>query len=335
MFLSSSISSSSLSSSPSTSPLQLRQVFPIYLPIFAAHSLYAAILTSPVILCIVEDLPLFHEDLISQELVLLFHDVSATQWHHTLATPQDLPEEFGIPLRMTIARLPNCILSILHLCGFHTFVKQIPPAIIYPTFRRIFLTMTMEQRNLYLAQSELPPHRSPSPIPIPAPPSPTTSLLACISSSTPSNTSSSLTAVDPKYGLDDDTVACNQSFIMHISNNHLVISAPTRLLNIPVTCCPASLLTECFWCLGRGHYQEDCPHYVCPHCHLSAPGHPQTACLSIQCDFCSCWGHSDRFCPTRICNVCDRGGHITDDCLVNILSPEQATHIFGPSTSSG
>ena len=177
-FLSSSISSSSLSSSSSTSPLRLRQVFPTYLPVFAAHSLYAAILANPIVLHTVEDLPLFHEDLICQELVRLFHDVSAAQRYHTLSALHDLPADFGISLRMSLAQLPDRILSILHLHGFHSFVEQIPSAIIYPTFRRIFLTMTMEQCDHYISQSELPPHRSPSPLPVPAPGSPTTSLLA-------------------------------------------------------------------------------------------------------------------------------------------------------------
>ena len=71
LFLSSSISSSSLSSSLSTSPLCLHQVFAIFLPIFAAHLLYTNILANPIILHIIKDLPLFHEDLISQELVYL------------------------------------------------------------------------------------------------------------------------------------------------------------------------------------------------------------------------------------------------------------------------
>ena len=133
-FLLSSISSSSLSSSSSTSPLRLRQVFPTYLPIFAAHSLYAAILANPAVLHAIEDLPLFHEDLICQELVRLFHDVSAAQHYHALSAPHDLPADFGISLRMSLARLPDRILSILHLHGFHSFVEQIPPAIIYPTF---------------------------------------------------------------------------------------------------------------------------------------------------------------------------------------------------------
>ena len=155
------------------------------------------------------------------------------------------------------------------------------PAIIYPTFQRIFLTMTMEQRDIYLTQFKLPPHRSPSPVPVPAPTSPTPFLLTQLSSPTPSDVSSFLIAIDLEYGLDEDAVTRNQSFIMRIGNNSPIISAPTCLLNIPVTRCPASLLTECFQCLGRGHYQEDCPQYVCPHCHLSAPGHPQSSCLSL------------------------------------------------------
>ena len=177
-FLSSSIPSFSLSSSSSTSLLQLQWVFPTYLPTFAAHSLYATILANPTILHAIEDLPLFHEDLICQELVRLFHDVAAAQRYHALSALHDLPADFGIPLRMSLARLPDRILSILHLHGFHSFVEQIPPSIIYPTFRRVFLTMTMTQRDHYISQSELPHHQSPSPIPVPAPGSPTMSLLA-------------------------------------------------------------------------------------------------------------------------------------------------------------
>ena len=234
-----------------------------------------------------------------------------------------------------LARLPDRILSILHLHGFHSFVEQIPPAIIYPTFRRVFLTMNMEQHDHYISQSELPPHQSPSPLPVPAPGSPTTSLLAQLSSPALSDTSSSLTAIDPEYDLDEDAVNINRSFVVQIGNNCPVISAPTCLLNVPISHHPSSALTECFRCSGSGHYREDCPLYVCPHCHLSAPGHPQTACLSTQCDLCSQWGHSNRFCPTRTCSICDRGAHIIDDCLLNVLSPEQATHIFGSSSNSG
>jgi hypothetical protein len=104
-FLSSSISSSSLSSSLSTSPLRSQRVSPTCLPIYAAHSLYAAILADLVVLRAVEDLPLYHEDLICQELVCLFHNISSTQRYHNLATPHDLPAEFGISLQLSIAAL--------------------------------------------------------------------------------------------------------------------------------------------------------------------------------------------------------------------------------------
>ena len=292
-------------------------MFSTYLPTFAAHSLYATILTNPIVLHAVEDLPLFHEDLICQELVCLFHDISAAQQYHILSIPHDLPADFGIPLRMSLTRLPDRILSILHLHGFHSFVEQIPPAVIYPTFRHVFLTITMEQCDRYISQSKLSLHRSPPPLPVPAPSSPTVSLLAQLSSPAPSDTSSSLTAVDPEYSLNEDAVTINHSFVMQLGNNCPIISA----------------LTKCFRCSGTGHYRKDCPLYICPHCHLSTPRHPQTACLSTQCDLCSRWGHSDRFCPTRTCNICDRGGHVVDDCPLNVLSPEQATHIFGNSSN--
>jgi hypothetical protein len=106
-FLSSSLSSSSLSSSSSTSPLRSRQVSPTCLPTYAAHSLYAAILADPVILRVVEDLLLNEVDLICQELIRLFHNVSTTQCYHHLASPHDLLVEFGIPLQMSIAALPQ------------------------------------------------------------------------------------------------------------------------------------------------------------------------------------------------------------------------------------
>ena len=147
---------------------------------------------------------------------------------------------------MSISHILDHILSILHLHGFHMFIEQIPPAILYPTFRQIFLTMTMEQHNLYLTQSELPPSWSPSPIPVPTPISPNSSLLSQLSFPTPLDTSSSLMAVDPEFGLDKDAVAQNQSFVVHIGNNQPVIFSPTRLLYVSITHHPASLLTGCF-----------------------------------------------------------------------------------------
>ena len=193
-----------------------------------------------------------------------------------------------------ICPLPTSLIafysSFIFMDSIHLLNRYVPPAILYPTFQWIFLAITMEQYDLYLTQSEFPPPQSPSPISVPAPIFPN-SLLFQLSSPTPLDTSSSLTPVDTEFGLDKDAVAQNQLFVVHIGNNQPVISSPTRLLYVSVTYHPTSLLTGCFWCLGWGHYRENFPHYICPNCHLSAPGHPQTACLSIQCDFCSQWGH--------------------------------------------
>ena len=103
----------------------------------------------------------------------------------------------------------------------------------------------MTQQDHYIAQSELPPHRSPSPIPVSPPCSPTTSLLARLSSPALSNTSSSLTTVNPDYGLDENAVNTNRSFAVQLGNNRPIISAPTRLLNVPISRRPASTFTEC------------------------------------------------------------------------------------------
>ena len=70
------------------------------------HLLYAAILIDPIILLTIENLLFYHEDLISQELVQLFLDISTTQKYHALAASNDLPAEFSIPLYMNISALP-------------------------------------------------------------------------------------------------------------------------------------------------------------------------------------------------------------------------------------
>ena len=122
-FLSSSLSSSSLSL-PNNSPIHTRPVQPTCLPIFYTHILYAAILTNPILMCEIEEMPLFIEDTISQELVHLFHDTTMAQNYHFLSTPSDLPAEYGVPLRLTLARIPERTLSLLHLYGFHTFIHN-------------------------------------------------------------------------------------------------------------------------------------------------------------------------------------------------------------------
>ena len=224
LFLSSSHSSSSVSSTFSTSPLRLHHVVPTLLPNYAVHLLYTGILTNPTILHIVEDLPLYDEDVICQELIRLFHLISSTQWYHALAAPSDLPAAFGIPLQTSLNAIPGHVLNLLHLHGFHTFVEQIPSNTIYPMFRQVFFSMTMEEHDHYLEQTELPAPISPLPVPIP-PPSETLSspstLLSQLSSPPPSTGPASPTAIESESeygGIDEEVLALNRSFLQSLPN---------------------------------------------------------------------------------------------------------------------
>ena len=67
LFLSSSISSSSLSTpTGSTSPLQLYSVYPSFLPIHGIHSLYTTILETPVVLHAIKEIPLVKDARLTQ-----------------------------------------------------------------------------------------------------------------------------------------------------------------------------------------------------------------------------------------------------------------------------
>ena len=113
-------------------------------------------------------------------------------------------------------------------------------------------------------------------------------LLSQLSSPPPSTSASSPNIVESesKYGgVDEEVLALNQSFLQSLSNGTQILSTPTQVVHIPIHCRPASTLTECFQCHDFGHYQEDYPLYVCPHCHQSAPGHPLSSYLTIQCNF--------------------------------------------------
>ena len=169
--------------------------------------------------------------------------------------------------------------------------------------------------------------------PIPPP------LASRLSSPPPSTTPSSPTTVNSTDSDDDLTNPDNGAFPVprgvaqhiHLPDGTRILSSPTRILPCPdaLQPVPTGPLTECFRCHLLSHYQEDCPSYTCPHCHLSTPGHPSSACLRFQCNFCHNWGHHDRFCPHRICSICDIPGHVTDDCPVEHLSPLQSSTIFG------
>ncbi|KAI9458219.1 hypothetical protein HD554DRAFT_2177409 [Boletus coccyginus] len=77
----------------------------------------------------------------------------------------DLPPEFSLSLQLHLDALPQHVLSILHLHGFHSFIECLPPTIIYPTFCRIFLFLLIRDHNHYLKHTQLPTDpNSPSPL---------------------------------------------------------------------------------------------------------------------------------------------------------------------------
>ena len=246
-FLSSSLSSSL--SSPNNSPIYTRPVQPTCSPIFYACILYAVILTNSVLMREIEEMSLFIEDTISQELICLFHDTTMPQNYHLL------PAEYSIPLRLTLACIPERTLSLLHLHDFHTFVTRISPTLIYPTFHHIFFTMSMGERDHYIIQAELlHPHPDSPPLMIPPPSSSVdtsiTELCAQISSpplSEVSETPYSIKSMISSEGIDTVARTLIQSYNITLPSGQHVLSSPAHVL-------PANPLTKCFRCHNLGHY---------------------------------------------------------------------------------
>ena len=116
-----------------------------------------------------------------------------------------------------------------------------------------------------------------------------------------------------------------------LPNGTCILFSPTQVLPCPDALhpAPAGPLTKCFQCHLLSHYHEECPSYTCPHCHLSAPGHPSSTCLWDQCGFYHNWGHCDQFYPHHVCGTCNTPGNIIDDCPVEHLSPSLSSTIFG------
>ena len=152
---------------------------------------------------------------------------------------------------------------------------------------------------------------------------------------TPSSPTTVNSSTDDEDSTDneDNAFPVPRDVAQHIClpNGTWLLSSPTQVLPHPGALhpAPAGPLTKCFRCHLLGHYHEDCPSYTCPHCHLSAPGHPSSACLRHQCGFCHNWGRCNRFCPHCTCGVCNTPGHIINDCPAEHLSPLQSSVIFG------
>ena len=169
-FLSSSLSPSSQSTP--TSPLCHQHIFPLFLPTNTAYLLYTAVIDTPHLLLTLKQDPLYQEDTITHELIHLFHGLIQTQCLLATETPVS-------PLYFALDSLPNHVLSILHTHGFSTFIENLPPTVIYPTFRHLYLFLLQDQRDSYVERLEqFLLHCPLTHFPIPVPPH----LSSCLSS---------------------------------------------------------------------------------------------------------------------------------------------------------
>ena len=333
-----SLTSSSPSSplSPPSSELSFLRTFPIYpcvLPTPITYTLYVAVITNAPILYKIEKLPFYELDAISQELVCLLHDAL----HLLSYYPQSHPEPDQALLLIT-GELVQRTLNTLHLHGFHSYIARLALEILFPVFTPIFRSLSPYERERYWEIVTLEPCEpitevSLHPIPVPPPtissPSSITPSLASRISSRPSSPAETLV---PEFRFSQENALLRSAATVTSPQGRRIISSPTQALPRVFLQPPATPTTQCFLCHNRGHYQENCPSYQCPHCHEVAPGHPSHLCLQTRCTFCKHWGHSDRVCPQRVCRDCDQPGHIVDDCPFSTLTTEQAAHIFGDGT---
>ena len=254
-----------------SSPLRCSHVYPSFLPTHAVHLLYTTVLDSPHILLLLENNLLFEDDMITHELICLFHGISHAQ-RLQLTSGNDASLYFALDA------LPTHILNVLHSHGFGTFIKNIESCIIYLVFHHIYLSLPQDQCNTYLTHIDqfllCTPCTLQSPSPILIPPS---SLISWISSSPLSETSTTIATNN-----DDDQykttilISTENAQSINLPNSTTILSSPTQVLSrleqIRIT--PATANTTCLQCFYNSHYQEDYDEYHCPHCHTFAPGHP-------------------------------------------------------------
>ena len=352
-----SFTTSSPSSSPSSPTFDLSflhsyPVYPCILPTPVTYTLYVAVVTNATILYELEKLPFYESDTISQELVRLLHDALHLQSYYSCSTPD--PDQ---ALLLITGDLVHHTLNTLHLHGFHTYINRLLAQTLFPVFSPLYQSMSPLDRERYreiVTSEPVEPviEVTLSPIPVPPPsstatvssPTSLTSSLTSHISSCPSSPSISLashissrppsptTTLVPETGFSQENALLRSAYSQRTVTGHWIISAPTQTLPSIFLKSPATPDTQCFRCHNKGHYQENCPSYRCPHCHKMAPGHPSHLCLRTRCSFCKRWEHSNRACPHHICRDCDQPGHIADDCPFSNLTPEQAAHVFGDRT---
>ena len=302
---------SSISSSPSSplssasfefSFLNSSPVYPCILPTPVTYTLYVTVITNAAVLYEIEKLPFYESDAISLELVRLLHDAQRLQSYYPLSTPE--PDQ---ALLLITGELVQRTLNTLHLHGFHSYITRLPPKVLLPVFKPIFLSLSPYERERYqeiITSKPCEPVTEVTlqPLPVCAPStwsscstaSPITPSLASHISSRPASPSETLVS---ESGFSQEN-ALLRSAAMHVtSEGRRLISSPTQTLPRVFLKPPTTPSTQCFLCHNKGHYRENCPSYQCPHCHEVAPGHPSHLCLWTRCTFCKHWGHSDRVCP--------------------------------------
>ena len=299
---------SSSSSFPSSSPplptfdtcfLHSYPAYPCILPTSVTYTLYITVVTNTAILYELEKLPFYESNTISQELVRLLHDTLCLQSYYSASTPD--PDQ---TLLHVTGDLVHRTLNTLHLHGFHTYITRLHTETLFPILLPLYQSMSPLDRERYREIVTSEPadpviEVTLSPIPVPPPsssatvssPTSLTSSLASHLSSRPSSPSISLTShissrppsptitLVPETGFSQENALLRAAYTQRTVTGHRIVSAPTQTLPGIFLKPPATPDTQCFHCHNKGHYQENCPSYHCPHCHEMAPGHPSHLCL--------------------------------------------------------
>ena len=156
------------------------------------------------------------------------------------------------------------------------------PSLIAPIFQHIYLSLPQDQCDSYIERLEQFFHHHPqslSPVPVLPP------LTSRLYFPPPADTPLAVELDNNSNESYEQTIPIStdhpQTFTLDNGQNVLffpfcVLPRPNQL-HIPLT----TPDTTCFQCHGNGHYREDCPDYICPHCRIANPGHPSCLCLTV------------------------------------------------------